>query len=512
MRLFVLFLLSCICIPLFSQVSDDFSDGDFTGNPTWYGDRHKFEIDKNYQLHLSAEREAGSARLFTPSTRTMNTTWDFHVQMATTPSDNNYTRIYLCADTTATGRLYGLCLRIGERKQIALWSEPASGSGRNLLRGNDDRLNIPKVSMQVKAVWSAAGTFSLYTRLAGEVNYLLEGTVDLSEIATNRFFGIYCSYTMTRHQNFLYFDDISISAGENHPSIIDIDPDDPDDNDMVGELAEPLDVIINEVLYQPDSPVVHEYVELYNRSQKSLALSMLSIATRRADGSLQNTKQLKSNAPALAPGEYLLVTGIKEAVQVRYGLSCTGTVFSELGSMIPLADAGSTIVVLNNKTGQVIDELTYNKNMHAAGISDAKGVALERIDTEQATNNANNWSSAIAEVGYATPGCLNSIARPGGTSSALSGISIVEPNPDFGINYFEIRYTLETGGARCNIYVFNLAGKLIEQVSNNMLLGTEGALTWKPEAGLNRGLYIIYVEVYWSEGRVAQFKSPIVVR
>ena len=52
MKYLILALLSSHC--MVAQITDDFSDGDFTQNPKWYGYTQNFEVDSNNQLHLIA--------------------------------------------------------------------------------------------------------------------------------------------------------------------------------------------------------------------------------------------------------------------------------------------------------------------------------------------------------------------------------------------------------------------------------------------------------------------------
>ena len=63
-----------------AQITDDFSDGDFTSNPTWIGDQSKFEVDSNKQLHLN-DTVADIAYLSSADTLMNNIEWEFFFKM-----------------------------------------------------------------------------------------------------------------------------------------------------------------------------------------------------------------------------------------------------------------------------------------------------------------------------------------------------------------------------------------------------------------------------------------------
>lgn len=466
----------------------------------WEGDRDKFAYDLSGGFALSAERMAGTARLFTPCDKSFGTSWEFFVQMKFTPSSNNNVRVYLCADTTEVGKLWGLCLRIGADKTISLWSEPASGNGKNLCKGIDNRLNVESVSLHVKASLDERGAFRLYSRLNDETDYTLEGTTTLSSIPADRFFGLLCTYSITRHQDGFYFSGFRISDLPSFP------PSEPEP----GEIA-PSDVVINEVLYSPHSGG-DEYVELYNRSEGAVDLSLLSIATRKTDGSLQRIKPLASETTELQSGQYALVTGTKENVCSFYSC-CPDALYIELGVMTALADDGSTIVLFDNQSNAVIDEFSYTAKMHTTGVSNKRGVALERIDAQKPTGDSQNWSSASSQVSYGSPGCPNSSAFADIDSpESKYGISVKEPYSIPGLDNYQIRYSLPETGMRCNLLVFSMEGRVVDKLANNALLGQEGVFDWRPSPALTAGVYIIYMEVYDSAGKVEKYKLPVVLR
>jgi hypothetical protein len=168
--------------------------------------------------------------------------------------------------------------------------------------------------------------------------------------------------------------------------------------------------------------------------------------------------------------------------------------------------------LLNNKTSEVVDEFAYNEKMHSEGISNKKGVALERVSFNRPSDDAGNWLSASAQSGYGTPGYQNSQqSNPTGVTE-----DITVDYPEIGFDNYRIHYRLNSPGYRCQARVFDSLGRIVNTVANNELLGAEGDLIWNGKGGsgqkLTTGIYIIYVEIYNMKGTVKKFRKPTVVK
>ena len=83
-----------------SQLNEEFSDGNYTFQPNWTGTDTKFIINTSYQLQLkSKDTLASSAHLVTAHQLSSieDTEWRVWVKQSFSPSNNNYSRIYLTA-------------------------------------------------------------------------------------------------------------------------------------------------------------------------------------------------------------------------------------------------------------------------------------------------------------------------------------------------------------------------------------------------------------------------------
>jgi hypothetical protein len=282
---------------------------------------------------------------------------------------------------------------------------------------------------------------------------------------------------------------------------------------LVGQAfeAEPNDIVINELLFNPPSGG-NEYVEIYNRSDKRIDLRSISVTSRKpSDGSFNKLYPLSELPLFLNPAEYLVITENRELVCEFF--NCLETsVFVELPVMPSIANTSGCVVIYNNHTETILDEFAYNENMHSKEIKNKKGVALERVNYERSSAETGNWLSATEQSGYGTPGYVNSQYMPG--TKLETDIRIEYPT--IGIDAYHIRYRLDKTGYKCKIYIYDALGRMIDNLLDNKLLGIEGEIPWNGKSQTNRkltsGIYILYVELYDSSGDVRKIKLPLVVK
>ena len=277
-------------------------------------------------------------------------------------------------------------------------------------------------------------------------------------------------------------------------------PETPTDPETPTEVSyvQPSEIILNEILPAPYTEG-SEYIELYNRSQQTLSLTGLALATRKADGSLGTLYPLSSISTPLEPGDYALLSKQLSGVEAFYLISSPQALHEV--KLPVLANNGATLVLLRIADLTVIDELSYSPKWHDSAIKEPKGVALERTDPDKPTQDATNWHSAAASAGFGTPGYRNSQQLlPSGT---LNGFE--RPNWSESERSYLLRYQLAEAGYRCRIWVFDTMGRHIAEITNLTTLGTEGTLRWDGLGYDGRrpkpGIYIFYAELFQPNGR-----------
>lgn len=206
-----IFLFNILHLPLDAQISDDFSDGNFSSDPIWIGDTLNFDV-VNQVLVLKAPMVSDTSVLYTASEICINATWKMSVQLGFDPSSSNYLHVYLMSDSAdIKGEVTGYFLKIGgTQDEISLYRQDGTDVFK-LIDGKDKSLDKPVSIINLMVTRDSLYTWTLQRDTSGGNNYFTEGTASDSIYKSSAFFGFYCKYTSTRSDKFS-FDDISVSG------------------------------------------------------------------------------------------------------------------------------------------------------------------------------------------------------------------------------------------------------------------------------------------------------------
>jgi hypothetical protein len=204
--LFLLFLLLHKLF-VFGQLNDDFTDGNFTVNPTWFGNTSSFTINASNQLQLDT-LGAATKILYTDNSLVNNTEWQFWLKLNFDPSANNLVKIYLASDNAdLNGSLNGYYIKIGENLAldgIDLYRQ--NGTNSTVLINGINGHGALKPVLRIKVIHTAAGDWELYSDTLGGTDFSLEGSAIDTLVKSSSFFGVVCKFTSSYAKNF-YFDD-----------------------------------------------------------------------------------------------------------------------------------------------------------------------------------------------------------------------------------------------------------------------------------------------------------------
>ncbi len=205
------FFLCCLAQPSFAQITDNFSDGNLSANPTWVGETTEFTVNTAGELQLNAPA-GGTSTLAVAGNIPDSAIWSLNFRMAFAASPTNLLRIYLLADRADLTQANGYFIEIGENgttdalrffrqngaTRTPLASGPASFAGTDPV---NIRLRMKRTRTGAWECSAAQGTDALSAQFTA-TDATLGGGPD-------RFFGFHCVYTDTRKTAY-FFDNISI--------------------------------------------------------------------------------------------------------------------------------------------------------------------------------------------------------------------------------------------------------------------------------------------------------------
>lgn len=210
-KLYYIFsFIFCFSLQSFAQFQDDFSDGDFTTNPEWFGDIDNFIVD-NDMLRLDAPG-AGESHLVTESQAIEDAVWEFYVQMDFQPSGSNLARVYLVSNLpNVMGSVDGYFVEIGgSSREISLFKQEGNSTTK-IIAGVENSVLMNPVNTTIRVTRDETGNWELLRDTLGGNDYISEGTVFDDTFVQGFYFGVHCDYTATRADRF-HFDNFNVTG------------------------------------------------------------------------------------------------------------------------------------------------------------------------------------------------------------------------------------------------------------------------------------------------------------
>lgn len=209
----------CVCAYGQAQILDDFSDGDLSQNPSWFGTLNHFEIDDNYWLHLNAPSEDAASFICIENVLLENATWQLDLILDFNPSGSNYMDWYFMAnDSNLLSANKAYFVRVGGTDDDISLFVQEEGVQTLLIDGLDGSVSLSEVVVTLKVTREAGGLFKLWYKTPS-TDWFYAGSTTNNQCIQALYSGVLCKYTSSRSDKF-YFDNYYIE-GE---SIIDSVP------------------------------------------------------------------------------------------------------------------------------------------------------------------------------------------------------------------------------------------------------------------------------------------------
>ncbi len=284
----------------------------------------------------------------------------------------------------------------------------------------------------------------------------------------------------------------------------------------IPQLAEPFDMVINEVLFNPPDGG-SRYIELFNRSEKVIELKDYTISSKDTiQGFLTTIREISSESFLFFPGDYVVLTTSPAAVLNTF-MTTRPHAFIRLAAMPSMTNTSGVLAVASKSLTE-IDLFAYHEDMQFALLTDKKGVALERVNPNRPTQDRSNWHSAAQSAGFGTPAYQNSqysaeLSSHDGEIEVYP--EVFSPDSDGHDDLLTISYRFDQPGFVASVRIFDSRGRLIRNLARAELLAVSGAFTWDGTTDDYQkapiGIYIIHIEVTDLAGNVNHYRKTAVL-
>lgn len=380
----------------FSQLNDNFQDGNFSNSPPWTGDQNAFSVNNSGQLQSNLSTESGTISLSTANHLANSARWEFLIRLDFDPSASNRVRIYLLSNSqNLKDSLNGYFLQIGESgvaDSYDLYRQSGTTVSKIFDGPDQVRMNPDQLNCRLQISRNRDGLWMFSSDQTGGTNFKIDGSVTDDQFIETGWFGMVCQYTATRSDKF-YFDDFKIEPWQ--------------DDLPAGYEAKANDVVINEIFADPE-PAVHlpaaEFIELWNRAAQNISLKNW-IYSDATSSSIFGPDSIKA-------GEHLILCPKADTGKFKgYG--------RVLGlSPWPSLNNSSDHLTLKDQKGRLINEVSYADSWYQDTNKKDGGWSIELIDADALCGGITNWKASNAPAG-GTPGQKNSVYKINDSSEPL---------------------------------------------------------------------------------------------
>jgi hypothetical protein len=204
----------------FSQIIENFTDGDFTNNPSWSGSLNSWTINNNLQLQSSNTTTNSTYYLSTASIFATTTQWEFNVDLNFNTSSANYADVFLTASASdlTNNNTTGYLVRIGNTDdEVSLYRKDAGGLVTKIIDGVNGITNSTSSHLKIKVIRDAGNQFTLYRDEGNTGIFTSEGSVTDATYLNSSFFGFLVKQSTSSFFQKHFFDGIIVK--EYHPDI-----------------------------------------------------------------------------------------------------------------------------------------------------------------------------------------------------------------------------------------------------------------------------------------------------